>query len=66
MENCITLDRMVMAPTAMSLPYSCSWVLKQMEMTLSVSCMTKGDRPRATQGQRILTAGRRLGSFRRR
>ena len=51
MANCMTLVRIVMAPTAMSPPYLKREELKHTEMTLSLACMMNGARPRARQGQ---------------
>ena len=65
MANCITLERMVMAPTAMSSPYFRSEVLKQTEMTLSLACITKAERPRATQGRMSFGWRRRVSRFKR-
>ena len=50
MENCITLDKMVIAPTAKSPPYFWREALKQTEITPSVDCITNGDMPKAKQG----------------
>ena len=47
--NCITLVRIVIAPTAISPPYFNRLVLKQTDSTLSVNCMIKGARPSDTQ-----------------
>ena len=57
MANCMTLERMVMAPTAMSSPYFSSEELKHMEITLSLACMMKVAVPSATQGK--IRAGRK-------
>ena len=51
MANCMTLDRMVMAPTARSPPYFSREALKHTEMTLSLACMMNAAVPRATQGR---------------
>ena len=51
MANCMTLYKIVMAPTASVPPYLSRETLKQMEMTLSVNCMIKGDAPKNTQGR---------------
>ena len=51
MANCMTLERMVMAPTARSPPYFSREALKHTEMTLSLACMMKVAVPRATQGR---------------
>jgi len=53
MENCMTLERMVMEPTAISPPYFKREVLKLMDRRLSVDCMMKGDKPSATQGRYV-------------
>ena len=63
MANCITLVRMVMAPTATSPPYFKSEELKQTAITLSVDCMIKVAAPNATQGRMI--PGFRFRFFRR-
>ena len=51
MANCMTLVRMVIAPTATSPPYFNRDELKQTEMMLSLACMTNVAVPRATQGR---------------
>ena len=60
MANCMTLVRMVMAPTAMSPPYLSKEELKQMEMTLSLACIMKVDRPSARLGRIIFASSRRF------
>ena len=54
MENCITLDRMVMAPTAISPPYFSREELKHIFSMLSVDCMINGDSPSAIHGKNTL------------
>ena len=49
--NCITLVIIVIAPTAISPPYLRSDELKQTEITLSLLCIIKVARPRATHGK---------------
>ena len=49
--NCITLVRIVIAPTAISPPYFNNEELKQTWMTLSLDCITKVESPRARQGK---------------
>ena len=66
MANCMTLERMVMVPTAISPPYLRREVLKQTEMTLSLACIMKAERPRATQGRISFGRSRRVFRFRRR
>ena len=60
MENCITLLRMVMAPTAVSPPYFSREELKQIFRILSVDCITKGLNPRSTQGRMVFACRRRF------
>ena len=60
MANCMTLVRMVMAPTARSPPYFSSEVLKHTEITLSLACMTNRALPSARQGRMTLACRRRL------
>ena len=66
MANCITLVRMVIAPTAMSPPYLSSEELKQTEMMLSVLCMMNVDSPSARQGRISFQLILRFSFFRRR
>ena len=51
--NCMTLVRMVIAPTAISPPYCSSDELKQTEITLSLACITKVEHPSARLGKTI-------------
>ena len=51
MANCITLVRMVMAPTAISPPYRSRDELKQTVTILSLDCMIKAASPSAIQGR---------------
>lgn len=64
MANCMMLVSTVMEPTARSLPYFRSEVLKHTAIRLSVLCMMKGDSPSARQGRNTAGTGRRY--FRRR
>ena len=48
--NCITLVRIVIAPTATSPPYLSSDELKQTETMLSLDCITNVESPKAIQG----------------
>ena len=57
MANCMTLVKMVMAPTAISPPCFRSEDLKQTEITLSLACMIKVAMPSATQGKTIFGVG---------
>ena len=66
MANCMTLARMVIAPTARSPPYWRRLVLKQTLRMLSVNCMIKGDTPRARQGRRIFRRSRSVRRCKRR
>ena len=54
MANCMTLVRMVIAPTAISPPYLSKEELKQTEITLSLACMMKEESPNARLGNTIL------------
>ena len=47
----MTVEKIVMVPTAMSPPYFSRERLKDMVRILSVICMTQGDRPRASAGR---------------
>ena len=58
MANCITLVRMVIAPTAISPPYFKREELKQMEIMLSLDCIIKLDSPRARLGRMIFFSRR--------
>ena len=51
--NCITLDRIVIAPTARSPPYFNNEELKHNTRILSVDCMINGAAPRPIQGSMI-------------
>ena len=51
MQNCMTLVRIAMAPTAISPPYLWRDVLKQTEITLSVNCMMNGETPSPMLGR---------------
>ena len=51
MANCMALVKIVMAPTAISPPYFNRDELKQMEIILSLDCMTKVAAPSATHGR---------------
>ena len=51
--NCITLVRIVIAPTAISPPYFWRELLKHTEITLSLACMINVATPRARQGRMI-------------
>ena len=53
-ENCITLESIVIAPTARSPPYFSKDVLKDTMSMLSVDCMMKGDSPSARHGSSTL------------
>ena len=64
--NCITLLRMVMAPTARSPPYFNRDELKQTEITLSLACMVKVARPNAMQGKISFAPGKKFSFFSRR
>ena len=66
MANCMTLERMVMAPTARSPPYLSSEKLKQTEITLSLACMIKAAAPKAMQGSSRRKPGKRFSFFSRR
>jgi hypothetical protein len=57
MANCITLVRIVIAPTAMSPPYASKEELKQTDITLSLACIIKVAVPRAMQGKMIFGEG---------
>ena len=59
MENCIILPRIVIAPTAVSPPYSSREELKQMFRILSVDCITKGLSPSRIQGNIVFARSRR-------
>ena len=59
MANCITLVRMVIAPTATSPPYFSREELKHTEIMLSLACMTKVESPRARLGRKICGSRRR-------
>ncbi len=61
MANCMTLVKMVMAPTAMSPPYFSREELKHTERMLSLACMINVASPRATQGR--MMAGSRRRAF---
>lgn len=54
MANCITLVRMVIAPTARSPPYFKSEELKHTEITLSLDCMINTEEPNARQEKESL------------
>ena len=60
MENCITLAKIVIAPTAISPPYLCREVLKQTDRRLSVDCIIKGETPSAKTGPIILKRNPKL------
>ena len=51
MANCMALVKIVIAPTAISPPYFNREELKQMEIMLSLDCMTKVAAPSATHGR---------------
>ena len=53
MANCITLDKIVIAPTAKSPPYFNNDELKHNIKTLSVACIAKGATPKAIHGNKI-------------
>ena len=63
MANCMTLDRMVIAPTARFPPYFSREELKHRSRMLSVDCMTKGATPSPTQGMRRDRRMRRFSFF---
>ena len=63
MANCMTLERIVMAPTAMSSPYFSREALKHMEITLSLACMINVAVPSATQGRMSFGASRMFSLF---
>lgn len=63
MENCITLVRIVIAPTAVSPPYFSREELKQIFRILSVDCITKGLNPSSTQGRITLPCKRKFFSL---
>ena len=63
MANCITLERIVMAPTAISPPYLSRDELKQTDITLSLDSITNEARPSATHGKIRLKFGFREARF---
>ena len=65
MANCITLVRIVMAPTAMSPPYLSREALKHTEMTLSLACIVNVARPSATHGRMSFGETKRFSRRRR-
>lgn len=54
MENCMTDESIVIAPTAILPPYFNRDELKHTMITLSLACITNGDIPSATHGSSIL------------
>jgi len=63
MANCITLVRIVIAPTATSPPYLSSEELKHTEITLSLDCMIKAALPSAMHGSTSLKLQNRVSFF---
>ena len=47
----MTLDKIVIAPTAIVPPYFFRETLKQIVKTLSVNCIINGDKPKKMQGR---------------